>query len=85
MAGNDTVVPFTSVYKKAKQKHDTINVSDGFLNTKIPEFQQYYPEMQGEFIDKYLFANSTVREENNKKISRVMQKPSTRTTLEGPF
>lgn len=71
MAGNNTIVPFTSTYKPANQKHDTINISDGFLNKKIPEFQQYYPEMQGEFIDKYLYANSTVRLQNNKKISEL--------------
>ena len=71
MAGNNTVVPFTSVYKPVNQKRDTINISDGFLDRKIPEFEQYYPEMQGEFIDKYLFANSTVRKQNNQKISEL--------------
>jgi murein DD-endopeptidase MepM/ murein hydrolase activator NlpD len=75
MAGNETVVPFTSVYKNTEQKQDNINVSDGFLNTKIPEFQQYYPEMQGEFIDKYLYANSTIRDENNQKISELCRNP----------
>ncbi len=74
-AGNKAVVPFTTVLKKADQKRDTINISDGFLDAKIPEFQQHYPEMQGEFIDKYLYANSTVRDKNNSKISDLCNNP----------
>ncbi len=74
-AGNNTVVPFTTVYKKADQKQDTIAISDGFLDAKIPEFQQHYPEMQGEFINKYLYANSTVRDQNNSKISELCKNP----------
>ncbi len=71
LAGNNTIVPFTTVFKKADQKQDTINISDGFLDAKIPEFQQHYPEMKGEFIDKYLYANSSVRDLNNSKISEL--------------
>ena len=74
-AGNNTVVPFTTVFKEADQKQDTITISDGFLNAKIPEFQQHYPEMQGEFINKYLYANSTVRDKNNSKISELCKNP----------
>ncbi len=74
-AGNSTVFPFSTTFKRAKQKKDTINVGDGFLNKKIPEFQQYYPEMQGEYIDKYLYANSNVRTQNNEKISELCKEP----------
>ncbi len=85
MAGNTTLVPFTSILKKANQKIDTINISDGFLEKKIPEFQQYYPEMQGDFIDKYLYANSTVRIQNNKKISELCKNPSPERLWKGHF
>jgi len=70
-AGNSTKVPFTTIYKKARHKKDIINVSQGFLNRKIPEFQQHYPEMQGEFIDKYLYANGIVRRKNNSRIADI--------------
>jgi murein DD-endopeptidase MepM/ murein hydrolase activator NlpD len=85
LAGNSTIVPFTSVLKPANQKFDTINISDGFLEKKIPEFQQYYPEMQGEFIDKYLFANSTVRNQNNQKISDLCKNPEPERLWKGHF
>ncbi len=85
LAGNNTVVPFKSVYKQPNQKHDTINISDGFLDSKIPEFQQYYPEMKGEFIDKYLYANSTIRDQNNKKISDLCRSPQPERLWKGHF
>lgn len=85
LAGNQTLVPFTSVYKKADQKQDTINISDGFLDAKIPEFEQHYPQMQGQFIDKYLYANSTVRDENNSKISELCKNPLPDRLWQGHF
>lgn len=84
-AGNSSVFPFTTIFKRAKQKKDVINVGDGFLNKKIPEFQQYYPEMQGEYIDKYLYANSTVRTQNNAKISELCRTPTPERLWSGSF
>ncbi len=74
-AGNQTIVPFTTVFKGVEQKHDTITIGEAFLSAKIPEFQQYYPEMQGDFIDKYLYANNTVRDQNNSKIYDLCRNP----------
>ncbi|MFW2368378.1 MAG: M23 family metallopeptidase [Desulforhopalus sp.] len=84
-AGNMTTLPFTTVLKKSVFKKDRINVSDGFLSRKIPEFQQYYPEMQGEFIDKYLFANGTVRRENNQRINELCSSPKPERLWSGHF
>ncbi len=85
LAGNNTLVPFTTAYKKADQKQDTINISDGFLDAKIPEFEQHYPQMQGQFIDKYLYSNSTVRDENNSKISELCKNPLPERLWQGHF
>ena len=74
-AGNTARVPFTVIFKKTTFRHDRINVGNGFLTKKIPEFEQYYPQMSGELIDKYLFTNNTVRQENNKKISDLCKNP----------
>lgn len=84
-AGNIGVVPFSTNFKSAHQKRDTINVSDGFLKKKIPEFQQYYPEMKGEFIEKYLYANGKVRVANNTKISDLCKNPSPTRLWKGTF
>jgi murein DD-endopeptidase MepM/ murein hydrolase activator NlpD len=85
LAGNNMVVPFTSVFQAVNQKRDTINISDGFLGTKIPEFQQYYPEMQGDFIEKYLYANTIVRDQNNQIISDLCKKSQPERYWKGVF
>ncbi len=84
-AGNKAVLPLSLLLTKGDQKHDQINISDNFLQTKIPEFEQHYPEMKGDLKDQYLYANNTIRQENNKKISLVCQHPSPERLWEGRF
>lgn len=84
-ANNQAVVPFFTVFKKVRFKRDIINVGDGFLSRKIPEFQQYYPEMQGEYLEKYLYANSIVRKKNNEKISQLCASTSAKRLWNGSF
>ncbi len=84
-AGNATSIVFSPVYQKIAQKHDRINISDGFLSAKIPEFEQHYPEMQGSPVEKYLYANSTVRDANNAIISEVCRKSTPERLWKGKF
>ena len=85
MAENSANVPFSTVYKADRKKKDRINVSDGFLTKKIPEFQQYYPAMSGSPLDKYLYINNTIRKENNKEISKLCNDPLSERLWEGRF
>jgi murein DD-endopeptidase MepM/ murein hydrolase activator NlpD len=84
-AGNKAAAIFTSTYKKANQRHDTITISEGFLNTKVPEFEEHYPEMQGNMIDKYLYTNRTLRDINNQKIHDLCQNPIPERLWKGTF
>lgn len=84
-AGNEAIVPFSAVYHGAAQKKDSITISDGFLQDKIPEFEQYYPEMQGEKVDKYLYTNSNVRDRNNEKISELCRTSQPKRLWKGSF
>jgi murein DD-endopeptidase MepM/ murein hydrolase activator NlpD len=84
-AGNKTIKPFAPVLEKAKQKKDTIHVGDGFLGRKIPEFEEYYPEMKGDFLQKYLYANRTVRKLNNQKIHDLCLNPGQKQLWSGRF
>ncbi len=68
-AGNQASLPFSTTFKAVSFKQDRITVDDGFLETKIPEFQHYYPEMTGSLLERYLFINTTVRNQNNQMIS----------------
>lgn len=67
-AGNRAISPFSTRLRQANQQTDQINIGDSFLKRKIPEFEQHYPEMQGELIEKYLYANNKIRTLNNKRI-----------------
>lgn len=84
-AGNKAGAPFTSTYKKANQKNDSITISDNFLNTKVPEFEEHYPEMQGDIIEKYLFTNRNLRDINNAKIHDLCKSPSPERFWKGAF
>lgn len=85
IAGNTSTLPFSPIYKNPKQKHDRINISDGFLNTKIPEFEQYYPDLPGDMVEKYLIINRNIRQENNKKISELCSNPGEERLWHGRF
>ena len=84
-AGNKAVVSFNVLLQKTVQKSDQIGVDDAFLNAKIPEFQQHYPEMTGDLKDKYIYANNTIRQENDKKIYILCQKPTPERLWQGRF
>jgi murein DD-endopeptidase MepM/ murein hydrolase activator NlpD len=74
-AGNTTVIPFSSIFKKKSYPQDKINVGSAFLQKKIPEFEQKYPEMSGDLVKKYLFTNNEVRARNNQQIHDLCQSP----------
>ncbi len=74
-AGNASRLAFSPIFKKVAQRKDRINVGDSFLDNKIPEFQQYYPKMQGSMVEKYIYTNREVRKANNQKIFELCQNP----------
>ncbi len=84
-AGNETVTPFSTAYKKIAKKTDAIAISDSFLATKIPEFQLHYPEMKGELLAQYLYTNTTIRDQNNKRISELCRNPWPERLWQGAF
>jgi murein DD-endopeptidase MepM/ murein hydrolase activator NlpD len=70
-AGNEAQAAFSMVLKNVTKKSDGINVSDGFLNAKIPEFELHYPEMSGSMLEKYLYVNNEVRQQNAETIAGI--------------
>ncbi|MCK4838557.1 MAG: M23 family peptidase, partial [Desulfobulbaceae bacterium] len=86
LAGNSTAKPFGMIMRKRTPKRDRINVSDGFLDRKLPEFMSYYPELQGrEPLAQYLEINNRVRQENNRIIREVCAKSRPERLWEGRF
>ena len=84
-AGNRSRKTFAPVLKKPDQKRDKINVGDGFLAKKVPEFEERYPEMEGDQVQKYLYANRTIRQMNNQKIHDLCLNPGPTQLWSGRF
>ncbi|WP_319588939.1 M23 family metallopeptidase [uncultured Desulfobulbus sp.] len=70
-AGNETSLPLITTFKKELTKRDSINLSELFLQQKIPEFEQHYPEMKGTLVEKYLYVNNQVRQSNAQTIAQA--------------
>lgn len=86
LAGNKIAKPFGMIMRKRTPKRDRINVSDGFLDRKLPEFMNYYPELQGqEPLPQYLEINNRVRQENNRTIKEVCGESRPERLWEGRF
>ena len=84
-AGNQSKLAFSVVFKDKQFRHDRIDVSDGFLDKKIPEFAQHYQDMHGSMIEQYLYTNNDMRIENNQRISDLCKSPNPLRMWEGKF
>jgi murein DD-endopeptidase MepM/ murein hydrolase activator NlpD len=84
-AGNTGNTAFGMILKKTNFKQDRINVSDNFLNLKIPEFTQEYPQLSGSLVDQFVYVNSKVRNENYRTIVEATANPSSLRLWQGPF
>lgn len=85
VAGNTSVLPFTTTVKKGAKKKDRINISDGFLGRKVPEFEQYVSGLSGDNLEKYLQINRDIRQKNNHIISELCSNPADEQLWDGRF
>ncbi len=74
-AGNEGKATLSIKFKAVARKKDEINISDNFLDTKLPEFQERYEEMQGTMVEQYLFVNREVRTRNGNTIREICSNP----------
>jgi murein DD-endopeptidase MepM/ murein hydrolase activator NlpD len=70
-AGNSTKTGFNHRIRKKVFKKDTINISDKFLNWKIPEFKLEMPGATN--IEKFLAINRDLRQADYEKIREFSQ------------
>ncbi len=86
LAGNGRRAGFQYYLKKKVFKRDTINISDNFLNWKMPEFD--LPGMQGvnvAGIDKFLAVNRDLRKANSKTFKELGEKAERSIYWDGAF
>jgi len=79
-AGNSAKARFRYYIRKRNFKKDTLNISDRFLDWKMPEFDVVVvpsAEKQGEplpyQVEKFLTINRRIREENEKKFMEIVK------------
>jgi murein DD-endopeptidase MepM/ murein hydrolase activator NlpD len=85
LAGNKGTAPFSMILKKQKFNEDQINISDNFLNLKIPEFANEYPQLSGSPVEQFVYVNSKIRQENYDKIVAACSNPSPIRLWQGVF
>ena len=89
-AGNITKRGFYHYIRDTKFKTDILNISDSFLNRKMPEFD--VGEKAGSFqnkknplLEKFLYINKHVRKNNVEQILQVSQKSENQKLWDGRF
>ncbi|MDR3089312.1 MAG: M23 family metallopeptidase [Desulfobulbaceae bacterium] len=85
LAGNVANSGLAMRFKAVKWKEDKIPVSDNFLAMKLPEFEQHYPEMRGEPLEKYKYINGEVRRANEKQIDELCANSDEQRLWRGAF
>jgi len=85
-AGNSTESSFYYHIRRKTFRKDKINISDGFLNRKIPEFSsQISPGASKSAVDKFLEINRDLRKANFNTIAAACQNPDLKMHWQGRF
>jgi murein DD-endopeptidase MepM/ murein hydrolase activator NlpD len=67
-------------------RKDAINLSDGFFNAKMPDFERYFPELSGgSRADLFLKVNRELRLKDSEAIYQVTQQTEKKILWDGPF
>ena len=70
-AGNRGEVGFYYHLLPRKFRHDKINISDAFLQAKMPEFWNIYPNLRGKYLETFVKVNTELRKKNHQEIRHI--------------
>lgn len=84
-AGNETRRIFPSRILKEDFPRDTIRISDGFLQRKVPEFQSEDPSLSDNLLEAYLTVNREWRAKNHDRIRQACSESAPERLWKGPF
>lgn len=85
-AGNETTMAVPCVIKEKKFRSDKMNLSENFLQQKMPEFQAMVPSLKGKSpLDVFIYVNSQMRNDNFLTIQKICEKSSPKELWEGTF
>ncbi len=83
-SGNERSITFRYQAKPTKFKHDSINVGDGFLQAKMPQFESMYPDIKDP-VQLYVTVNRDLRKQNVAKLHEFAKKTDPNMLWEGAF
>lgn len=83
-AGNERSITFRYQARPVKFKHDSINVGDEFLQSKMPQFETMYPDIKDP-AQLYVKVNRDLRKENVARLHEFAKKTSPEMLWEGAF
>jgi len=85
-AGNLAESDFYHHIRRKVFRKDKINISDGFLSRKLPEFSSQIAQGTSKSpVDKFLEINRDLRTANSQKISAACQNPDQKMYWQGSF
>lgn len=85
-AGNRATAGMNFHINPRSFRKDAINLSDGFLNAKMPDFERYYPDLAaGNRLDLFLKVNSDLRRRDNDAFYAVTAQTENEVLWRGPF
>lgn len=85
-AGNETTMAVPCVIKEKKFRADKMNLSENFLQQKMPEFQAMIPSLQGKTpLEVFSYVNSQLRNDNLLTVQKICQKSAPKELWEGTF
>ncbi|MDP2993067.1 MAG: M23 family metallopeptidase [Deltaproteobacteria bacterium] len=84
-AGNTARVSFTYRIKTRRFRTDKIALSPAFLQTKMPELMQHYPDLKGNYEEVFVQVNHKIRVENDRKVAEICSRSEARPLWTGAF
>ncbi|MFA5516030.1 MAG: M23 family metallopeptidase [Desulfuromonadales bacterium] len=83
-AGNERLTGFNHHLNARKFPRDRINVSQGFLDAKMPEFEHAYPAA-GDLLELFLQVNGEMREQNVQALLDIGRQTASEPLWQGAF
>ncbi len=86
LAGNQSQSGFNHHIRRKKFRKDRINISDGFLKKKLPDFDsEMPPDSKMSPVDRFLLINRDLRKTKYHNIAEVSRNPDPKMHWQGVF
>ncbi len=85
LAGNKSKASVAYTVLRRRSRVDRINISDSFLQRKMPDLSIHYPEVKGSLLEQFLVINNQIRRENNEQLTSLCRNGEPEMLWHGSF